>query len=136
MTLPKALHEIIHDFEALDSKTEKYEELLHYADKLPHFPGELRTKDNLVAGCQSVVHVYAEAIDNELVLAADADSHLVKGLCAVFVLGFQGSDAKVFSTLEPTFLKELGLEESLTPSRANASLNIFKLLQEQVKRQV
>jgi cysteine desulfuration protein SufE len=136
MTLPKKIKDIIEDFSHLDSKTEMYEELLHYAEQLPHMPGELKTKDNLVPGCQSVVHVYAEVIDGKVELAADADSNLVKGLCAILVLGFQGCNAQMLAETKPDFLNKLGLSDSLTPSRANASLNIFTTLQEQVKQQL
>ena len=136
MTLPEKLQEIIEDFKSLDDRTEKYEELLHYATKLPAMPGELKTKENLVPGCQSIVHVYVEVIDGKLNIVADADSHLVKGLCAILVLGLQDMQAQDFLNLTPDFIAEFGLAESLSPNRANASLNIFTTLQQQVKEQL
>lgn len=53
----------------------------------------------------------------------------VQGLAALLVQGLSGSTAAQIVAIPPDFINTLGLQQSLTPSRNNGFLNMFRLMQ-------
>lgn len=129
--LPPRLAEIVDDFAALDDPRERFEELIAFGKQLPPLPEALRTPANKVAGCVSNVYVHAALEGGRLRFAASADAHLVRGLVAILVQGLEGLSPTQVRAVDPAALQRAGLLESLTPSRANAPLNILRLMQAQ-----
>jgi cysteine desulfuration protein SufE len=132
--MTERLQLIIEEFKALPE--EKYELLVEYGKKLPPYPEEFKTNEHLVPGCISVVYIASEIRDGRVHFKGYADSLLVKGLVAILVLGLEDMHVKDFLDMDASFLLQFGLNDSLTPSRANASLNIFKLMQRQIAAQM
>ena len=134
MILPTNLQEIINEFKSLETNTEKYEELLIHGEELEDMPIKFKTKENLVPGCTSVVYIKGEIIEGTVQFYGSADSYLVKGLVSILVNGFAHMKATEFIQVQPNFLIELGLTETLSANRANASVNIFNMMKEQIKK--
>ncbi|MCA9477911.1 MAG: SufE family protein [Nanoarchaeota archaeon] len=133
MILPKKIQDIIEDFKSLETNTEKYEELLTYADDLAEMPAEYKVQENLVPGCTSVVYIKTTIKEGKVQFFGSADSYLVKGLVAILINSFSGTEAKDFLEVQPDFLTELGLAETLSATRANASINIFNMMKKQTR---
>ncbi len=53
----------------------------------------------------------------------------LQGLAALLVQGLSGSTAADIVAIPPDFIDRLGLQQSLTPSRNNGFLNMFRLMQ-------
>lgn len=107
----------------------RYKQLLFYATKLEPFPEEAHNEDNKVKGCVSQVWVTAELQDGKIWWKADSDSQLTKGLAALLVQGLSGLSPGEIVRVPADFIAQLGLQQSLTPSRNNGFLNMFKLMQ-------
>ena len=108
----------------------RYKQLLFMAQKLPAMDDVHKVDQNKVEGCVSQVWVIVNLDeDGKLKLEADSDSQLTKGLAALLCKGLTGATPDEVVTLEPTFIEQLGLKQSLTPSRSNGFLNMFRLIQ-------
>lgn len=116
--------------DALIEPLQRYKQLLFFATKLEPLPGEDHTVENKVKGCVSQVWVCPRlADDGKIYWRADSDSQLTKGLAALLVQGLSGCTPEEIVRIQPEFIAMLGLQQSLTPSRNNGFLNMFKLMQ-------
>jgi cysteine desulfuration protein SufE len=126
--LPPVLREIVEEFQSFSDPQDYFEELIAYGEDLDELPREQRTEANRVPGCVSNVHIEAETRDGKIYFRGCSDSHLVRGLVAILVKGLSNIPPEDVVRVEPDFLHEAGLLKSLTPSRANASYNIFEMM--------
>ena len=53
----------------------------------------------------------------------------VQGLAALLVQGLSGCEPQQIVQIPPNFIEKLGLQPSLTPSRNNGFLNMFRMMQ-------
>jgi cysteine desulfuration protein SufE len=127
--LPPVLEKIVRRLQQTTDPKRRYEYLLWLAKRLPELPADQKTAENKVSGCVSQVFIVAELIDGKVMFKADSDAQLTKGLVALLVEGLNGLTPPEISQLTPDFIKDTGLDVSLTPSRANGFYNIFQAMQ-------
>jgi len=128
---PEKLDKIVDKFKRRDNPKQKYEQLLWYAKKLEAMPEEGKIPENKVSGCVSQVYITSNLEDGKIFYQGDSDAQLVKGLVAFLIEGLNGLSPQEIIKITPDFIEETGLQVSLTPSRANGFLNIFKKMQQQ-----
>jgi cysteine desulfuration protein SufE len=128
--LPPALDKIVQRFARVTDPKRKYEQLIYYAKKVEAMPETDKIDANKVMGCVSQVFITATLCDGKIQFAGDSDAQLVKGLVGLLLEGMNGLTPQEVVTLAPDFIKDTGLDVSLTPSRANGFYNIFKLMQQ------
>lgn len=133
--LPENLFNIVKSFQLVKDPTQRYKQLLFYAQKLKAFPKEQKNDQNKVPGCTSQVWILSEFKEGKFYFLADSDSQLTKGLAGLLVEGLQGSDLQEILSVPPEFIEELGLKQTLTPSRTNGFLNMLKLIKQRVSEQ-
>ena len=118
---------IVDEFAKLSQWEDKYKRIIELGKKLPPFAEELKTEQLKVKGCQSQVWLKAErSPGGEIIFTGDSDALLVKGLLALMLQVF--SKAKPQEILEAPidFLKQLGLDSHLSPSRSNGVFSMIK----------
>jgi cysteine desulfuration protein SufE len=128
-TRPEKLDKIVQKFKRRENPKQKYEQLLWYAKKLEPLPETAKTGENKVSGCVSQVYIISNMENGQIFYQGDSDAQLVKGLVAFLIDSLNGLTPQQIVTIEPDFIEETGLQASLTPSRANGFLNIFKKMQ-------
>ncbi|MGT2468062.1 SufE family protein [Mesorhizobium atlanticum] len=118
------------DFSLLDEWEDRYRYVIELGEDLPPFPEEDRTAANKVPGCSepSVAHHRAGAgADPVISFQGDSDAHIVRGLVAIMLALFSGRRAsEIQRTDAEATLKELGLDEHLSPQRANGLRSMVK----------
>lgn len=112
----------------------RYEYVLWLGKKLQPFPDDLRQDTYKVKGCVSQVYVVAELRDGRLHWRGDSDAAITKGLLALLMQGMEGLTPPQALALDPAILAATGLQASLTPSRANGFLSIFRAMQAQASQ--
>jgi len=127
--LPASLKKIVTAFQMVPDAMARYKQLLFFASKLDPLPVEDQVETNRVHGCVSQVWVKAWLAEDLVHFQADSDSQLTKGLAALLVQGLSGCSPQEILKIQPDFIEMLGLKQSLTPSRNNGFLNMFRMMQ-------
>ena len=114
-----AQQEIIEEFALFDDWMDRYQYIIDLGRRLPEFPDELRTDENLIRGCQSQVWFVAEKRDGRLFFQAISDAAIVSGLIAILLRLYSGRDPKDILDSPPDFVEALQLQSHLSPTRSN-----------------
>ena len=127
----EALDRIVERLASSTDPRRRYEYVLWLAKKLEPLPDERKVEANRVKGCVSQVFVQGQLVNGRLHWQGDSDAQITKGLLALQVQGMEGLTPAEAGALDPGFIAATGLQASLTPSRANGFLNIFRAMQRQ-----
>ena len=100
-------NEIIQSFEALSTVEEKYALLFELGENLPPMHPDLKTDENLVRGCQSLLWFHLHEEEGRFSLAADSDSMVIKGISALLVRLVEGRTAEEILTIDMDFIDKL-----------------------------
>lgn len=120
-------NELIAQFAKLSAWEDKYKLIIERGKHLPSLPEQYRTEDNKVKGCQSQVWLFAELNpDQTITYHADSDALIVKGLVSMLVEIYSGASVKDILSTDAFFLKEIGLNAHLSPSRTNGLFAMIK----------
>ena len=133
MTWPEALQAAIDEFADVFDPMERYEMLFEWAAEVNELPEAEWNDENMIHGCQSQAHVMCHLDGGQFYMRGGADAQIVQGLMAITCLAVNGRPPEEVAELEPTFVDEMGLKASLTPSRSNGFLNMFKRVQDEAR---
>jgi cysteine desulfuration protein SufE len=111
------------DFAFLDDWEDKYRYVIELGESLPAYPEEARDAAHKVQGCVSQVWLVSDreaGSDPQIRFRGDSDAHIVRGLVAIMIALFSGRRAsEIVATDAEAEMRALGLDEHLTPQRAN-----------------
>lgn len=117
-------------FESLSSWEERYQKLIGMGKDLAPMDPLLQNEDHKIRGCQSQVWLAVKILDGKrLHFEADSDALIVKGLISLLISVYQDLTPQEILQLSPQFLKKLGFEQHLSPSRANGLQAMVKQIQ-------
>lgn len=121
---------LVQEFEALSNWEDRYKKIIEMGRQLVEMPAEFKTEANKVKGCQSQVWLFAKLNEQgEMDLFGDSDALLVKGLVAVLLKVYSEAKPQDILQTPPAFLKTLGFEGNLSPSRSNGLHSMLKQIQ-------
>ena len=120
MSYEERIEALLDDMSVFEDWTEKYEFIISLGRKLPALPDKYRKNANLIKGCQSRVWVGTEIKEGKMVIMADSDSLITKGLIALFIRLLSGLTPAEIQSADLHRLDECGLKEHLASTRANA----------------
>ncbi len=136
MNYSAELSELIEEFQEIDDKMERLEMVFELADEVNLLPVEQWSDLTRVHGCQSEAHVKVEIVDSSINFQSGADSKLVQGLMGILTMAIHGINADEVLTLTPKFATEMGILNSLSPSRSNGFRNMFDKVMNEIKQQM
>lgn len=126
MTLKEKQERIIRQFEILGDWPERYKFIIKQGQKLDPLDKSKKTEDNLVRGCQSQVWLDTELNDDRIIFKADSDAAITKGLVALLVNFYSGETPDDILTTDPVFIKKIGMQDHLSPTRSNGLASMVK----------
>jgi cysteine desulfuration protein SufE len=130
MTIQEKQQEIIEEFEFLDDWEQKYEYIIDLGKELKGLPEDKKTDENLIKGCQSKVWLDAEFKVGKLFFNADSDGILPKGIVSLLVRIYSGHSTQEILDSDFDFISKIGLQEFLSPSRANGLMEKMEKMEE------
>ena len=120
MNFSNEINELIEDFSFFDSWEDKYQYLIDMGRNVPQMDEVLKTEENKMKGCQSVVyfHKYYNE-DGTITFLANSDAAIVQGLIALMLKVFSGKKPQEILDTNINFLEQIGLNDHLSPTRKN-----------------
>lgn len=125
MTYPEQLSELIEDFKSIDDRMERLEYVFDLASEVNELPTSEWNDSTRITGCQSEAHVRVDIEDESVRLYSGADSKLVQGLMGILTIAIDQQPVETAQALTPDFAVEMGILNSLSPSRSNGFRNMF-----------
>jgi len=126
MTIEENELEIIEEFSMFDDWMDKYEFIIEIGKDLPLIEEQFKIEDNLIKGCQSRVWVQADFKNNIIQLSADSDAIITKGIIALLIRVLNKQKPEDILKAKLNFIQEIGLQEHLSPTRANGLVGMVK----------
>ncbi|PWH82944.1 SufE family protein [Brumimicrobium oceani] len=126
MSIKEKEQEIIDEFAIYEDWMDKYEYIIELGKELPLIEEQYKTEDRLIKGCQSQVWLNAECIDNKMNFTADSDAIITKGIIALLIRVVNDESPEDVARSEFKFIKEIGLQEHLSPTRSNGLVSMVK----------
>ncbi len=106
-------------FAACSNEEERYQKIIELGREQPSLSENEKIEANLVKGCQSQMYLVSHLEENQVIFQAESDALISAGLAALLVKVYSGEAPETVLKCPPTYLEELGISASLSPSRAN-----------------
>lgn len=136
MTIKEKQQEIIEEFNVFDDWMEKYEYIIDLGKDLPLIAPEYKTEDRLIEGCQSRVWLHSEFKNNLMEYTADSDAIITKGIIGLLIQVMNKETPESILKTDLHFIKDIGLQEHLSPTRANGLVGMVKRMKTEALKHI
>ena len=134
MVQNKEIDELIEDFSFFESWEDKYQYLIDMGRKVPQMADDLKIDENKLRGCQSVVYFSNSYNDDgTITFMANSDAAIVQGLIALMLKVFSEKKPQEILDTDISFLKQIGLDEHLSPTRKNGLSSLVSSIKNAAK---
>ena len=127
------LQDLIEEFQEVDDKMERLEMVFELSEEVDFLDIEDWNDSTRVRGCQSEAHVKIDIDDERIIFKAGADSKLVQGLMGILTIALREVSPSQALELTPEFASDLGVLNSLSPSRSNGFRNMFDKVMKEIE---
>lgn len=126
MTINELQEEVIEEFSAFTDWMDKYQMLIDLGNELEPLDVKYKVESNLIEGCQSRVWLQCDLIDGKMVMTADSDALITKGIIALLIRVLNHQTPQDVRDTELYFIDKIGLKDHLSPTRSNGLLSMMK----------
>jgi len=126
-TIEQQQNEIIGAFHTLsNNKSDMLDYLIDLGNMLPPMDATYKTDDHLISGCMSKVWLVDSIVDNRLLLQADSNTVVTKGLIALLIKVFSGQVVQDIVEADLYFIKVVGIQDLIGFQRSNGFAYMVK----------
>lgn len=111
--------QIVREFSQFEDWMDKYQLLIEKGKELPEIDDSEKKEKYLIEGCQSRVWLVPQLKDGKVYFRGASDALITRGLTSMIISVYSGHTPDEIIAFEPTFLQEAGLQQHLSPTRAN-----------------
>ena len=126
MNIEEKQQEIVEEFNIFEDWMEKYEYIIDLGKDLPLIQSEYKTDDRLIEGCQSRVWLHSAYNDGKMNYSADSDAIITKGIIGLLIRVLNNETPETILKTDLHFINDIGLQEHLSPTRANGLVGMVK----------
>ena len=127
-TITEIQQQIIEDFQFSSDWLERYEYIIDLGRQLKPLPSELQIEKYKIHGCQAQVWIVPSFENNRLTFQAMSDAAIVQGLIAILLTIYNDQTPHDILNTKPTFIKEIGLDKHLSPTRSNGLYHMLEAI--------
>ena len=128
------IDELIENFSFFESWEDKYQYLIDMGRNVPQMADDLKIDENKLRGCQSVVYFSNSYNDDgTITFMANSDAAIVQGLIALMLKVFSEKKPQEILDTDISFLKQIGLDEHLSPTRKNGLSSLVSSIKNAAK---
>jgi len=129
-SISETQNSIVEDFGMLDGNMEMIiGYIMELGEKLPAFPDEKRTDDNIVKGCQSKVWLHADLKEGKVIYQADSNTAITKGLVSLLLTILSGQEPDDILNADLFFKEKIGMNRFIGTQRSNGFGAMIKQMQ-------
>ena len=126
MSINELQDEVITEFSDFDDWMDRYQLLIDLGNEQEPLDEKYKTEQNLIEGCQSRVWLQADEEDGKVILKAESDALIVKGIISLLMKVLSGHTPDEILNADLYFIDKIGLKEHLSPTRSNGLLSMVK----------
>lgn len=130
------LEDLIEEFQEVDDKMERLEMVFELSEEVNFLDVEHWNDSTRVRGCQSEAHVIVTIEQEKIIFKAGADSKLVQGLMGILTIALRDLTPTQALELTPEFASDMGVLNSLSPSRSNGFRNMFDKVMMEIEQKM
>ena len=130
------LQDLIEEFQEVEDKMERLEMVFELSEEVNFLEVEHWNDSTRVRGCQSEAHVAVTIEEENIIFKAGADSKLVQGLMGILTIALRDISPTKALELTPEFASDLGVLNSLSPSRSNGFRNMFDKVMKEIEQKM
>ena len=130
------LEDLIEEFQEVDDKMERLEMVFELSEEVNFLDVEHWNDSTRVRGCQSEAHVIVTIEQEKIIFKAGADSNLVQGLMGILTIALRDITPTQALELTPEFASDMGVLNSLSPSRSNGFRNMFDKVMMEIEQKM
>lgn len=123
------------DLQMFPDNNEKLEYLLDYGKQASVLDPKYKTEENRIKGCSSLAWLHKEFHDGKIVLEAEGDSIIAKGMLVVLLSIFNNRTPDEIFAFDPEELKKMGVMELLSPVRQQGLEAFLNVIYDYAKEQ-
>ena len=119
--------EIIDEFAILgDDKESTVFYIMELGSNLEPLDDKYKVDSNLIKGCQSKVWLDAQLVNNRLVLNADSNTDITKGLITLLIRVLSGQRLDDIINADLYFIEKIGMHNVIGSQRSNGLASMIK----------
>lgn len=122
--------DVLDNLSFFDDWEERYKYIIDLGKQLPAMPESKQTEEFLLHGCQSQVWIDSEIQNGQIILEADSDAHIVRGLLGIVLAAFNHkTPAEILAFDIEGYFTQIDLLKHLSPTRGNGLRSMVKRIQ-------
>lgn len=119
--------EIIDEFAILgDDRESTVFYIMELGNNLEPLEDKYRIDSNLIKGCQSKVWLDAELVNDRLILNADSNTDITKGLISLLIRVLSGQSLDDIINADLYFIEKIGMHNVIGSQRSNGLASMIK----------
>lgn len=119
--------EIIDEFAILgDDRESTVFYIMELGNNLEPLEDKYRIDSNLIKGCQSRVWLDAELVNDRLILNADSNTDITKGLISLLIRVLSGQSLDDIINADLYFIEKIGMHNVIGSQRSNGLASMIK----------
>ncbi len=126
MNINEIQDQIIEEFSVFDDWMDKYSLIIDMGNALEPMVEEDKIPQNIIEGCQSRVWITARMEDGKVRFSGESDAIIVRGIVSLLLRVLDNQTPQTILDTELYFLKEIGLQDHLSPTRSNGLVAMLR----------